>query len=325
MLPPSTDPGAAAHHAVDQILLRHTAPCLQPICQILRDVGHKVLLSTKPDHDPFEPDGERVNHHEHELNNYDPRRVPGGVAWGVTQGQMNGVKQAVLMPIPHHDVLMPARADTPGRDRLAHSDKTVAFSYYTDADVHHSEFASWDKTNLEEFNKLPKDDQDVLTAAATGLNINDTSAQAIAATRAAARAFAHNVVIAKYDAGCANVMVVFGELTANKPSVPQEMLGLWRKTFARNAANIQQVIYEGGYEGVLAALEERSDIKGVSVQVRIVFHNDTEGDTDAERRGAQPAGSTTRPLPPAWASGTSRTAALTSHRLPTSRSTEWRI
>ena len=177
------------------------------------------------------------------------------------------------MPIPHHNDVIPNDHSTQNFED---------YTYYTDPDVIQCRFASYDRTLIREFNRLPKKHQDALTMASTGYKMlnPDVSQKEI---RSAAEAFAHNVVEAKLRAGVSDIMVVYGEITANKPNVPQELPGIDRETFRKDSALILKTLYEGSTEGIRRAVSKFGAHRP-NIQVRVVLHNDTEGEVSKRRK-----------------------------------------
>ncbi|MBC7599820.1 MAG: hypothetical protein H7238_12495 [Polaromonas sp.] len=283
VFPAGRSPVTAAQNALRALIDGLRAKAVLPVIDSLRYVGHTTLTSSKPAHDPFEPQGEWVNHHGHGLNNYHAGRlVEGGVSWEATQGLDNQVTHAMLMPIPHGNVMKEAGEHT------GHCDDHEDYSYYADEDIHHTKFDSYDKTLVQEYNKLHKEHQNALTPCATGIEMLNTPST-LAATRDEAKAFAKNVTAAKLKAGVTHIAVVFGELTANKPHVPQEMLGVDWANFVTNVEAIQKAIFEAAHEGMLEAMAEMPEATAVKLQVRICFHNDTQAENDLELRTANTA------------------------------------
>jgi hypothetical protein len=229
--------------------------------------GEKPKYTADGQYVAYIPAQGRRDMHAHIHQNYDPTKLyPYGFPWAANIGQQTGVVGSSVMPIPHHIVMKEPPSGAP-----------ADYSYYTDNNVAKTMFASFDQSMIKAFNNLSYEHQQALIPSATGIEmmVND---EALKRLGAAAEAFSHNVVAAKLEAGKKDVLVLFGELTTNKPQVPQEMIGSTPGTFVDNSAKLQLALFSAAEKGAMRALEKLSPEKQeeIKVQIRLVIHTDTE-------------------------------------------------
>jgi hypothetical protein len=235
--------------------------------ELIKGEKPKYKVKSQDQYFSYIPMRGRRDMHAHIHQNYDPTKsYLDGIPWAVNMGKATGVSDSSIMSIPHHIV-----GDKPV------SDAPTDYAYYTDNNVKKTVFASFDQSMLKAFNELTHDQQKALTPSETGIEMM-ADKKAMARLAEAAAAFSHNVTKAKLEAGEKNILVLFGELTTNKPQVPQRMIGSDPRTFVNNSAQLQSALFDAAQKGALSALEtlssaEQEDIK---VQIRLVIHTDTE-------------------------------------------------
>jgi len=231
----------------------------------------KYLVNGK--YHSYIPMGGRRDMHAHIKQNYDPTvSYPEDYLWAINMGKQTGVVGSTIMPIPHHIEWESGPADAAAFEKALKN-----YAYYTDGSVKRTVPASADVSMIEGYNELDRKQQSDLMPAATGIEMM-THKQAMERLESAAEAFAHNLTEASLKSGSKNIAVLFGELTMNKPQVPQEMIGSDPDTFVENSAKLQLALFKAAQKGVLRAVEKLPTKKQreIDVQIRLVIHTDTE-------------------------------------------------
>ena len=263
-----------------------------------------IILSTKPDADPFSSVDERINTHSHGLDNYHLNHVRAdGLAWEADTNKANNIMQGTAMPIPH--ITFTVNED--GCHSLPcgiEGSYLHGAGYYEDTDVSHTEFHSTDKMLADAYNALCKQCQQLLTPAFTGIEVKvephthdtlpaaphtsqmgETREEKLDKIKEVVSDIAEAYALAKIKIGVSDILLIFGELTGNKPQVPQKMIGHdGPEQFVKDVAAFQLAIFKGAKEGIQRALTAaKSDpalnpcelnTDQIKTQIRIVFHND---------------------------------------------------
>ncbi len=242
------------------------------------------------------PRGDRNDRHCHDLNGYGGKfdRNNEGLVSLQYVGRFSkdqGIKTIAIMPIPHSLSTDP-KYDPQGKKQQQiqesfTTNKHYVIPYYEDRipsgegkgeQQFISTFSSFDRHLINQTNKAP--DQERLTPSATGIEVRNDP-KVLAENAAHAKAVALAMTRAKLEAGEKKILIEFGELTGNKPAVPQDVVSKGgRRAFIEGTHAVLSGVYESAYNGAMDAIKARQDnghdVSDTDVQIRIIYHNDAD-------------------------------------------------